>query len=178
MIDMPNTDLIAVYGPAIDQLHPYKGALSGARDGQNPVYNFGPKATPYPILALEDDFINKDGKGLKKGFYEIVPDKNFDYFLFVQSGKIKAKIPITEVKNIKNPAPKEEKIEKKNPKKLEKERQKALKKQKKREYKYRKGELPENFIHSSVKMIFDEKLNMQIIIWEYQNTRAVGGFKI
>ena len=69
------------YGPAIDQLRPYKGTVSGEREHQKPSYNNGPPSTKYPILALEDNIADDEGRGLKKGFYEIRISENKDFLL-------------------------------------------------------------------------------------------------
>ena len=96
------------YGPAIDQLAPYKGTLSGEKEYQKPSYNYGPPSTKYPILALEDDIINDEGMGLKRGFYEIRIDDNKEFLLFVQSGKTKATLTFALLKSLlalKNSSP-------------------------------------------------------------------------
>lgn len=165
------------YGPAIDQLQPYKGTVSGEKEHQKPSYNYGPPSTKYPVLALEDDIIDKNGYGLKKGFYEVRIDENARFLLFVQSGKLKAKIPVIfyETTKKKEKSPPEGKIlDKKTAKKMRKEAKKA----KKEAYKYRKGENPKDIIFNEVKMTYDEKNACWIINWEADDSRAVGCFRI
>jgi len=166
------------YGPAIDQINPYKGTLSGEREHQKPSYRIGPPSTKNPILTLQDDIVGFDGRGLKKGFYEVKMDEEYDFFLLIQSGKLKAKIPVLEVKNIKDNPPVETEIKKIIPKKIKKEREKEEKRRKKREYKYRKGELPEDYVHSKAELFYDKSTDNWVIIWELENTRAIGSFKI
>lgn len=161
------------YGPAIDQLAPYKGTLSGEKEYQKPSYNYGPPSTKYPILALEDDIINDDGKGLKKGFYEIRIDDNKEFLLFVQSGKTKAKIPVVMHESLKKQTQKPL-TAKQEAKKMRKEAKKA----KKEAYKYRKGELPKNMMFNDVKITYDEKNALWVIQWETQEERAIGCFRI
>ena len=55
-------------------------------------------------MRLEYDILNKDGFGLKRGFYEIRPDSDYTYLMFIQSGKIKAKIPVIKMKEFQNMA--------------------------------------------------------------------------
>ena len=161
------------YGPAIDQLAPYKGTLSGEKEYQKPSYNYGPPSTKYPILALEDDIINDEGRGLKRGFYEIRIDDNKEFLLFVQSGKTKAKIPVIMYESLKKQTQKPL-TAKQEAKKMRKETKKA----KKEAYKYRKGELPKNMIFNDVKMTYDEKNALWVIQWEMQDERAIGCFRI
>ena len=161
------------YGPAIDQLAPYKGTLSGEKEYQKPSYNYGPPSTKYPILALEDDIINDEGRGLKRGFYEIRIDDNKEFLLFVQSGKTKAKIPVIMYESLKKQTQKPL-TAKQEAKKMRKEAKKA----KKEAYKYRKGELPKNMIFNDVKMTYDEKNALWVIQWVMQDEKAIGCFRI
>ena len=91
MLDM-SCDLIAVYR-TIDEMVPYKQYNSGARVEHNSLYN-NKNINTNPVLRLEYDILNKDGYGLKKGFYEIRPDSDYNYLMFIQAGKIIAKIPV------------------------------------------------------------------------------------
>ncbi len=163
------------YGPAIDQLRPYKGTLSGEKEYQKPSYNYGPPSTKYPILALEDNIVDADGKGLKKGFYEVRIDENKQFLLFMQSGKLKAKIPVVFYETYKKEKSKQENL---SPKKLAKKMRKEAKKAQKEAYKYRKGELPKDIIFNDVKMSYDEKNACWVIIWEAEDSKAIGCFRI
>ena len=164
------------YGPAIDQLQPYKGTLSGEKEYQKPSYNYGPPSTKYPVLALEDDIIDKNGYGLKKGFYEVRIDENARFLLFVQSGKLKAKIPVIfyETTKKKEKSPPEGKIlDKKTAKKMRKEAKKA----KKEAYKYRKGENPKELDWSEVQIYKTNKKNTWLIIYNTNNIQLSGIIK-
>ena len=163
------------YGPAIDQLAPYKGTLSGEKEYQKPSYNYGPPSTKYPILALEDNIVNDEGKGLKKGFYEVRIDENKEFLLFVQSGKTKAKIPVISYKSLKKDTSSQKPL---TSKQMAKKMRKEAKKAKKEAYKYRKGELPKDNIFNSVKMEYDEKNACWVIIWEADESKAIGCFRI
>ena len=161
------------YGPAIDQLAPYKGTLSGEKEYQKPSYNYGPPSTKYPILALEDNIVDDNGKGLKKGFYEVRIDDNKQFLLFMQSGNTKAKIPVINYESLKKQTQKPL-TAKQEAKKMRKEAKKA----KKEAYKYRKGELPKDMIFNDVKIKYDEKNALWVIQWEMQDERAIGCFRI
>lgn len=164
-------------GPAIDQLHPYKGALSGEKEDQKPSYNYGPKSTKYPIIALKDDIVAPDGRGLKKGFYEVRIDKNYEFLLLVQAGVLKAKIPVISLESAgRNQAPKEEKVL--NSKQMAKQMRKEYKKAKKDEKKYLKGENPKDIINSSAEIFYDRVSSSWVIMWEVENLKAVGCFRI
>ena len=163
------------YGPAIDQLAPYKGTLSGEKEYQKPSYNYGPPSTKYPILALEDNIVDENGKGLKKGFYEVRIDDNKEFLLFVQSGKIKAKIPVILYESLKKQSRQQVPLtEKQMAKKIKKENKKLQKEK----YKYRKGELPKDVVFNNVKITYDEKNACWVIIWEIEDSKAIGCFRI
>ncbi len=150
------------YGPAIDQLEPYKGTRSGAKEDHKPTYKSGPKGSDYPLLTLEDDIIREDGLGLRKGFYEVKLDDNFTYLLLVQSGKLKAKVPVVYIG--RKDANSAEKL--------------SEKEEEKRKWKYRKGEDPKEIVHSSVKMTFDMATNSYILDYTMGNILAKGILKL
>ena len=162
------------YGPAVDQLVPYKGTLSGEKEYQKPSYNYGPPTTKYPILALEDNIVDENGKGLKKGFYEVRIDDNKQFLLFMQSGKLKAKIPIINYESLK----KQVSQQALNSKQMAKKMRKDAKKAQKEAYKYKKGELPKDIVFNDIKMTYDEKNACWVIIWEADESRAIGCFRI
>ncbi len=163
------------YGPAIDQLAPYKGTLSGEKEHQKPSYNYGPPSTKYPVLALENDIIDDNGKGLKKGFYEVRIDDNNEFLLFVQSGTIKAKIPVIFYESYKKEEPLKENMSDKKYAKLIRQKEKKARKE---AYKYRKGELPKDIVINEIKMNYDEKNACWVIIWEAMSSKAIGCFRI
>ena len=162
------------YGPAIDQLRPYKGTVSGEREHQKPSYNNGPPSTKYPILALEDNIADDEGRGLKKGFYEIRISENKDFLLFVQSGITKAKVPVIFYESYKKPEQEDVLSDKELAKKMRKEAKKA----RKEAYKYRRGENPKDIIFSDVKMYFDNQNACWVVIWEADESKAIGCFRI
>ena len=73
-------------------------------------------------MALEDDIVNENGYGLKKGFYKIIPDKYLDFLLLYQSGELKAKIPVVKMEIFESMnAEKEQKVKKMSYRKYQKE---------------------------------------------------------
>ncbi len=188
-------DYIALY-KTIDEVLPYKQYNSGAKAGDSALY-LNKKVNTNPILRLEYDILNKEGFGLKKGFYEIRPDMDYNYLMFIQSGKIKAKIPVIKNERISDygndyewpdkkkkgknhPNSNGQRITEENtvvspekftPKFSEKEK-------KKRERKYKKGIDPAEYIHSETRLEYDTKTQSYIVIWEKYNTRVTGVLKM
>lgn len=179
----------------LEDVVPYKQYKSGARVEHNSVYTNKEENTN-PVLRLEYDVLNNDGFGIKRGFYEIRPDSEYTYLMFIQAGEIKAKIPvlshslISEYGDDYEWADKKKKKNSKNdtparlmnandivsPKKITP--QLTEKQKKKREKQFKKGIDPIEYIHSSVKMEYDEKLLSYVIIWEKYNTRVIGVLKV
>ncbi len=155
-----NPDVIAYFYNEED-IFPYKRYKSGIIEGQEGIYTSQTASNPYPLLVLENDIINSQGYGLKKGFYEIIPDKTLDFLLIYQSKVLKAKVPVITVEQIdKNPL-KKEKIS-----------------DKKKKRKYKKGKSPDDVVFSKAEIRYDEKNNCYMIFWEYQNTRIIGVMKM
>ncbi len=194
MLDM-SCDLIAVYR-TIDEMVPYKQYNSGARVEHNSLYN-NKNINTNPVLRLEYDILNKDGYGLKKGFYEIRPDSDYNYLMFIQAGKIIAKIPVLSNERISDYGNDYEWPDKKkrnknspnsNPQRLTEENtvvspnkitpELSDKEKKKRQKRYKKGIDPLEHIHSSVAIHFDDKIESYLVIWEKYNTRVTGVLKM
>ena len=98
-----------------------------------------------PILILEDDIVNSQGYGLKKGFYNVIPDEYKEFLLIYQTGKLKAKVPVVEIKSTPSLNPKQQK-----PKKMS---QRAYERYKQKEYrKYLKGINPDEFEYHEVEI--------------------------
>ncbi|MBE7707051.1 MAG: hypothetical protein E7Z91_07430 [Cyanobacteria bacterium SIG30] len=133
-----------------DDIFPYKRYQSGVKEADKAVYK-GVEGKNYPVLLLEDNLVNQDGYGLKKGFYMLAPDQDKDFLIFYQSGEIKAKIPIISV----------EQIEKKH-KKISKFRKKKIK---------QKGILEEEYIFSKAQIFYNKEEDNYLVIWEYKNTK-------
>lgn len=178
----------------IDEVLPYKQYKSGAKDTENSVYS-NTKENTNPILRLEYDILNSDGFGLKRGFYEIRPDRDYTYLMFIQAGKVKAKIPVISTEAISKYGNDYEWADKKkknkntsSPERISEENTVVSpekitppltdKQKKKRKEKYKKGIDPLEYIHSTVKMEYDKELSSYVIIWEKYNTRVIGLLKM
>lgn len=133
-------------------------------------YNKGVKELP--VLILERDIVNEEGRGLKQGYYNIIPDKYLDFFLIYQSGVLKAKIPIIEVKVLaSNQEAKQEK-----PKRMSQARyQKKLEKEQR---KYFKGENPSSVEFQETEIIYDKDKNAYLIIYYSNNLELCGIIKL
>lgn len=194
MLDM-SCDLVAVY-KTIDEMVPYKQYNSGAKVEHNSLYN-NKNVNTNPVLRLEYDILNKDGYGLKKGFYEIRPDGDYNYLMFIQAGNIKAKIPVILNERISDFGNDYEWPDKKkrnknslnsNPARLSEENtvvspnkiipNLSEKEKKKRQKRYKKGIDPLEYIHSDVRLEFDIKTESYLVIWEKYNTRVIGVLKM
>ena len=201
-IDM-SYDYIASFQRLEDVL-PYRQMKSGAKVEDNTIYTDKIPANSNPVLRLEYDILNKDGFGLKRGFYEIRPDSGYAYLMFIQAGQIKAKIPVISHELISKygndyewPDSKKHFWEKgffgnnkpnSNPVRLSEENDIVSPKKytpaltdrekKRRDKKYKKGIDPIEHIHSSVKMEYDKEISSYIIIWEKYNTRITGHLKL
>lgn len=193
LIDADN-NLIAAWR-TLDEILPYSQYQSGAKDEDNPAYKNPLPSTSNPILALEFDILNKDGFGLKRGYYEIGTDSEYSYLMFIQSGVIKAKIPVIKQEVIEKAGSDFEWHDDKgknapisSSKKIDDEITVASRKiykppytdkeLKKRKKKYKKGADPMTYFHSKVYMEYDMELDIYKIIWEKYNTRLIGFIKI
>lgn len=191
-------DYIASFQRLEDVL-PYRQMKSGAKVEDNAIYSDNSRINTNPILRLEYDILNKDGYGLKRGFYEIRPDDDYTYLMFIQAGQIKAKIPVISHELISKYGNDYEWHDKKkhfwdkgtissSPARLSETNSivspKGVtpvltdKEKKKRERKYKKGIDPIEHIHSTVKMEYDKEISSYIIIWEKYNTKVTGQLKL
>ncbi len=192
-IDIPS-DYIAQWH-SIEDVLPYPQYKSGAKDNDKPVYQNPLDSSSNPILALEFDILNKDGFGLKRGYYEIAVNPDYTYLMFIEKGEIKAKIPVIysglinehgtdyewkDEKNKSAPIDATNNIEEGvlvASKKIYKipYTEKELKRRKK---KYQKGQDPSLYFHSKAYMEYDEELNLYKVIFEKYNTKIIGVIKI
>jgi len=124
------------------------------------------------ILTLDFDILDKNGFGLKKGFYNITADKYLDYILIYQSGKLKAKVPIIEINHLETMnSDKKQKVKKMSYKKY-------LKEQEKEKRKYLKGIDPDSVDYKTVEIIPDSNLGAYIIKYTNQNLELKGIIKL
>ena len=161
-------NLIA-YEYSKNQFVPKEVYPSGERDENKNIDKYSNGKT-LPVLILEDDIINKDCYGLKKGFYNVVPDKYMDFLLILQAGELKAKIPVINMEVFEPIEPKQEK-----PKKMSASRYKKLKEKEYR--KYLKGENPEEFNVETVEIQYMQEDNTYLLIYNSKNIELLGLIK-
>ena len=157
--DFQNLDIIAEFHSQ-EELFPYGKYHSGVRDSQKGIYYTESGINNYPILLLEDDLINQKGYGLKKGFYEVRPSLDLDFLNIIQSGEIKAKVPVITIEQIDTNPPPKEKI-----------------KAKKKKQKYKKGKSPDDYVYKKAELKYDVKNACYMLYWELNNTRMIGIMK-
>jgi hypothetical protein len=140
---------------------------SGAKDGEalDDKYLFNKDG--YAVLVIEEDMVNKDGYGLKKGFYNVINDKYMDFLLIIQSGEIKAKVPILQTKFIESINPEQFK-----PKKMS--YSKYIKKQQKEYRKYLDGQNPKEIELKTVQIQQLDEANSYILIYNTGNIEMSG----
>ncbi len=123
------------------------------------------------ILILENDIINKDGYGLKKGFYNIKPDKYMDFLLIYQGASLKAKVPVIKMNVIESASIKQQKPKKMSARKL------AIQREKERR-KYFDGENPEEIEWSEAKINYIDEKNAWILVYNSNNIELIGMIKL
>ncbi len=124
-----------------------------------------------PILALEDDIIDPNtGKGLKKGFYNVIPDKYQDFLLIYQGGKLKAKIPVIETKLHETNNPRQPKIKKMSYSQYRKYQEKEYRK-------YLKGENPSEIDWKTAQIQYIPEKNGWLLIYNSNNITLLGIIK-
>ena len=112
-----------------NQYVPQEVYYSGKKEETNLINKYSPNlGLNAPVLTLEDDIVNQDGYGLKKGFYSVYPDKYLDFLYLYQSGVLKAKVPVIKMEVFETNNPKQEKIKKMSPAKYQKEQEKKYRK--------------------------------------------------
>lgn len=161
IIDMPQPVILLARGYTREESIPFPAYPSGAVDKDNPIYTYPTSENTNPLMLLEEDIIGSDGRGLRKGFYEVRPDAAKDFLLLYQSGKLKAKAPIISIEQRKQVPPVKTKIKK----------GKRIKKN------YR-GTNPEDFIYQHAEIFRDEQQGCYIIIWDRANTRIRATLKL
>lgn len=143
---------------------------SGEKDETKLIDKYNPSREEAAILTLEEDIINKEGYGLKRGFYNITPDKYLDFLLIYQSGKLKAKIPVFEMNVFETLNPEQKKVKKMSFKKFQKE-------QEKEQRKYFKGINPKDIVYKTAQIYRVKDENAYIIIYQERNFELKGMIK-
>jgi len=153
-----------------NQFVPNEIYTSGKKDETNLINKYSGDNLPSTVLVLEDDIVNKEGYGLKRGFYNVKPDEHLDFLLILQTGQIKAKVPVANIKYVESINAKTEK-----PKKMSYAR---YKRQKQKEYrKYLKGENPNEINWTTSEIHYIDEQNAYILIYNSNNIEVVGIIK-
>ncbi len=143
---------------------------SGEKDETKLIDKYSPNKQASAVLILEDNIINEDGYGLKKGFYNICPDKYLDFLLIYQSGKLKAKIPVIETKFFETNNPEQFKPEKMSYSKFKRKQEKEYRK-------YLKGENPSEIEWKDAEIIYIDEQKSWIVVYNFNNIRLIGVIK-
>ncbi len=142
---------------------------SGEKDETKLIDKYS-KRKDLPVLVLEDDIINPEGYGLKKGFYNVVPDEYKDFLLIYQTGKLKAKIPVVKMQVTAPLNPKQEK-----PKRMS---QRAYERKKRKEYrKYLDGINPAEIEYTEVEISYIHEKQAWLLIYKTDNFELSGVIK-
>ena len=124
------------------------------------------------VLILEDDIINSDGYGLKKGFYNVRADKYLDYILIYQAGELKAKVPVLE----RHVETTDEMVKTQKPKKMS---ERAYRKYQEKEYrKYLYGQNPNEVEYKNAKIEYVADSDAWLIIYSHNNIELIGIIKL
>ena len=141
---------------------------SGEKDETKLIDKYS-KGKELPVLVLEDDIINPEGYGLRKGFYNVIPDEYKDFLLIYQMGQLKAKVPVLKM-NVLPTTQKQEKPKKMSQRaykrKLEKERRK-----------YFKGINPNEYEYNCVEIEYIKEKNAYVIRYQSDNLELIGIIK-
>lgn len=157
-----NFDLIAFYTEK--EVLPYPRYTSGGDKGTDSIYQYALPEKDAPILVIEKDIIYDDGTGLKTGFYQVTLSDDYDFLLLFESGKLKAKIPITSISH-------------RSEAKLEKQKPKKQRNWFKTQDKFNKGKDSKEFLYRKATLNFDPPTNSYVLIYERGNIKAVGVMK-
>ncbi len=153
-----------------NQFVPKEVYVSGEKEETSLINKYSGDNLASTRLIIENDIVNDDGYGLKKGFYNIKPDKYLDFLLIYETGNLKAKIPVIDVKFYESIDAKSSK-----PKKMSYNK---YKKQQIKEYrKYLKGGNPAEINWSSAEIHYIDEQNAYILIYNSNNIEISGIIK-
>lgn len=150
-----------------NQFTPQEIYPSGEKDEEKIINKYAPKGQNAPILTLQEDIINDEGYGLKKGFYSVLPDKYLDFLYIYQSGKLKAKIPVVKMEVFESVNIQQPKVKKMSAKKFAREKEKEYRK-------YLNGENPNELDWREVEIYKTDKKNTWLIIYNTNNIQLLG----
>ena len=153
-----------------NQFVPKEVYTSGEKEETGLINKYSGDNLPSTVLIIEDDLINEEGYGLKKGFYNVKPDKYLDFLLIYESGKLKAKVPVVEVHFHEAADAATTKPKKMSYRKYKKQQQKEYRK-------YLKGENPSEINWTSAEIHYIEEQNARILVYNSNNVEIAGIIK-
>ena len=153
-----------------NQFVPNEIYTSGKKDETNLINKYNTKSINAPILTLKDDIVNKEGYGLKRGFYSVTPDKYLDFLYIYQSGELKAKVPVIKMEIFETAHPKQEKVKKMSLKKYNKEKEKQMRK-------YMNGQNPDEYEWKDVEIYKDVENDAWLIVYNSNILQLTGVIK-
>jgi len=153
-----------------NQYVPKEVYSSGEKEETNLIDKYSFSKKELPILILKDDIINSNGYGLKKGFYNVIPDEYMDYLLIYQSGNLKAKVPVLNMTVYETNNPEQKKVKKMSQKKYERYQEKEYRK-------YLKGENPAEIDYKKAEIQEIKEHNAYLLIYISNNIELTGIIK-
>lgn len=153
-----------------NQYVPKEVYVSGEKEETKLIDKYTSNKNGAPVLTLEEDIVNEKGYGLKRGFYSVKPDKYLDFLMLYQAGKLKAKIPVVDMKIYETLNPKQEKIKKMSVRKFAKQQEKEYRK-------YMDGKNPDDVEWSEVNIYKLKENNSWIIIYNSNIIQLSGVIK-
>ncbi len=92
-----HVDLIAFSNSKLntpDKLFANPTYPSGIVEGKSTIYQYAYPSSQYPMLLLPKPLLDNDGNSISDGYYIIALSDDKKFLLFIQSGLLKAKIPV------------------------------------------------------------------------------------
>lgn len=154
-----------------DQFVPKEVYTSGEKDETKLIDKYSFNNKELPVLILKDDIISKDGRGLRKGFYNVLPDKYMDFLLIYQKGELKAKIPVIKMEFYESLNTEQQKPKKMSYKKYQRYMEKEQRK-------YFRGLNPDEIDYKNVQIHYIEEENAAVIIYNTNNIELTGMIKL
>ena len=167
---MPIDNNLIAYEFFKNQYVPKEVYVSGEKEETKLIDKYSQNKAGAPVLTLEEDIVNSDGYGLKRGFYSVKPDKYFDFLYLYQSGDLKAKVPVVSMEVFETNNPEQHKVKRMSAKKYAREQEKKYRK-------YMNGENPQEIEWSEVNIYKLREKNSWIIIYNSNNIQLSGVIK-
>ena len=153
-----------------NQYVPKEVYVSGEKEETKLIDKYTSNKDGAPILTLEEDIVNEEGFGLRRGFYSVMPDKYLDFLMLYQAGKLKAKVPVVSMEIYETNHPKQEKVKKMSARKYAKQQEKEYRK-------YMDGQNPDDVEWSDANIYKLKEKNSWIIIYNSNIIQLSGVIK-